>query len=93
MLDVSAVLEADADADGYGDTTQDLCPSDVTTQGQCRTTEPPPAGNEACEKARKKLDKAKAKLKKLKRDDATAKRIKAAKKKVKKAKAGVRKAC
>ncbi len=32
---VEAVLEADADKDGFGDETQDQCPSDATTQGPC----------------------------------------------------------
>ncbi len=36
QLDISAVLEADADGDGYGDETQDLCPTDATTQGACQ---------------------------------------------------------
>jgi len=92
MLDVSAVLEADADSDGFGDTTQDLCPTDPSTQGQC-PVDGPPADDGKCEKAKKKLQKAKAKLKKLKRDDAAAKKIKGAKAKVKKAKKAVRKAC
>jgi hypothetical protein len=34
-VNVSAVLEADADHDGYGDETQDLCPSDASNQGPC----------------------------------------------------------
>jgi hypothetical protein len=34
-VDVSAVLEPDADHDGFGDETQDACPSDETTQGTC----------------------------------------------------------
>jgi hypothetical protein len=92
-LDIAAVLEADADGDGYGDTTQDLCPTDATTQGACRTTEPPPSGNEPCEKARKKLAKAKAKLRKLKKKDAAAKQVKQAKGKVRKAKVAVKQAC
>ena len=90
-LDVAAVLEADADADGFGDTSQDLCPTDPATQGQCPVIGPPSDG--ACEKARKKLEKAKAKLKKLKRKDAAARKIKGAKAKVKKAKKAVKKAC
>jgi len=89
-IDLSAVLEADADGDGFGDTTQDLCPSDPSTQGACRT-EPP--ADPKCEKARAKLKKAKAKLKKLKKADAPARKVKGAEAKVKKAKAAVKKAC
>ena len=92
-INVSAVLEADADEDGFGDTTQDLCPTDPATQGACRSVEPPDDVDQACPKAREKLKKAKAKLKKLKKDDAKPKKVKAAKKKVKKAKKGVKKAC
>ncbi|MGH2992472.1 MAG: hypothetical protein ACRDL1_02920 [Solirubrobacterales bacterium] len=35
LLNLSAVLEPDADADGFGDETQDECPTDTTTQGPC----------------------------------------------------------
>src|SRR5262249_48277211 len=35
-LDLSARLEPDADHDGYGDETQDQCPTDASTQGPCR---------------------------------------------------------
>jgi hypothetical protein len=35
QLDVSASLEPDADNDGFGDETQDACPTDETTQGAC----------------------------------------------------------
>jgi len=38
-IDVAAVMEADADADGFGDESQDQCPGDPTTQGPC----PPPS--------------------------------------------------
>jgi hypothetical protein len=31
----NADLEADADADGFGDETQDMCPTDAGTQGPC----------------------------------------------------------
>jgi lysophospholipase L1-like esterase len=34
-LNVSAVLEPDADRDGYGDESQDQCPSLASTQGPC----------------------------------------------------------
>ena len=39
--DISAVLEPDADGDGYGDETQDECPKDASTQGACADTDPP----------------------------------------------------
>jgi len=35
LLNVAAVIEADADADGFGDETQDDCPTDASTQGAC----------------------------------------------------------
>jgi hypothetical protein len=38
---LSAQLEPDADADGFGDETQDECPTDASTQGQCPDTDPP----------------------------------------------------
>ena len=34
-LDVSAQFEFDADRDGFGDETQDQCPTDASTQGAC----------------------------------------------------------
>lgn len=40
VVDLSANVEADADADGFGDETQDLCPTDNTTQGACDTAGP-----------------------------------------------------
>ncbi|MEA2347119.1 MAG: hypothetical protein QOG62_906 [Thermoleophilaceae bacterium] len=36
LLNVAATLEADADKDGYGDETQDLCPTDATSQAACK---------------------------------------------------------
>lgn len=39
---VSATVEADADQDGYGDETQDQCPTDASTQGPCPYSPPPP---------------------------------------------------
>lgn len=35
QLDISAMLEPDADHDGYGDETQDQCPTYAATQGAC----------------------------------------------------------
>lgn len=39
---VNADIEADEDGDGYGDETQDACPSDASTQGECPPPPPPP---------------------------------------------------
>lgn len=39
---ISAVVEPDADADGFGDETQDECSTDASTQGPCpKDTDPP----------------------------------------------------
>jgi hypothetical protein len=35
IMDLSVVIEPDADGDGYGDETQDKCPTDASTQGAC----------------------------------------------------------
>jgi Ca2+-binding RTX toxin-like protein len=35
IWDISAQLEPDADGDGFGDETQDQCPTDPSTQGPC----------------------------------------------------------
>lgn len=40
QLDLEANLEPDADSDGFGDETQDQCPSNASVQGPCP---PPPA--------------------------------------------------
>jgi hypothetical protein len=37
-----ATIEPDADGDGFGDETQDQCPSQAGTQGQCVSNPPPP---------------------------------------------------
>jgi hypothetical protein len=37
-----ADVEPDADGDGFGDETQDKCPSQTTTQGACADLPPPP---------------------------------------------------
>ncbi len=41
--DVAAQLEPDADADGFGDETQDQCATNATTQGTCPLPASPPA--------------------------------------------------
>jgi hypothetical protein len=57
---INADIEADADHDGFGDETQDRCPTDATTQGPCpaaaATTPTTSAGKDPkCMKNRKKL--------------------------------------
>ena len=71
LVNVSAVLEPDADRDGFGDETQDQCPTSATTQGPCPTTAPTtaavPTGQRAAaiKKCKKKFPgKAKAKKRK-----------------------------
>ena len=39
-LQVQATIEPDADNDGFGDETQDQCPTQATTQGACDTAPP-----------------------------------------------------
>jgi hypothetical protein len=41
-VNVSATIEPDADRDGYGDETQDRCPTDPSTQGPCPPDTDPP---------------------------------------------------
>ena len=56
-LNLSAVWESDADGDGYGDVTQDLCPQSKLTAGAC------PAPDTTITKApKKKSTKRKAKI-------------------------------
>lgn len=47
LVNVSAVLEADTDGDGFGDETQDQCPTDPSTQGPCPTPASQPTGERA----------------------------------------------
>jgi hypothetical protein len=42
-VNIAAVVEPDADHDGYGDDTQDKCPSDPSKQGTCSGAPPIPA--------------------------------------------------
>jgi hypothetical protein len=43
-LQVQASIEPDADNDGFGDETQDQCPSQATTQGACDNSPPTVSG-------------------------------------------------
>jgi hypothetical protein len=52
LLNVSAVLEPDADQDGFGDETQDQCPTDAATNGPCPST--PLTHKKKCKKKKKK---------------------------------------
>jgi hypothetical protein len=63
---VDADLEPDADHDGYGDETQDQCPTDAGTQGPCPTTRPAstPTGERAAALKRCKKKHSKAKRRK-----------------------------
>lgn len=42
---LEVVVEPDADGDGFGDETQDRCPTDASAQGQCPATGIPPIGD------------------------------------------------
>jgi hypothetical protein len=56
QLDIAATLEPDADNDGYGDETQDQCPTDASTHGSCpvpSTPTPTPKARK-CKKHKKK---------------------------------------
>jgi hypothetical protein len=44
VLSLAATVESDADKDGYGDESQDECPTDASTQGACPT---PPSSDTA----------------------------------------------
>jgi hypothetical protein len=64
QIDVAAVLEPDADHDGFGDETQDQCPSNAGTQGSCAVTR----AKNKCKKHKKKHHSAEsAKKKKCKK--------------------------
>ena len=58
-LNASAVVEPDADHDGFGDETQDACPSSAAAQGAC-----PAAHKKRCKKHKKKHRDAQAAKKK-----------------------------
>jgi hypothetical protein len=53
----SGTIEADADGDGFGDDTQDHCPTDASTQGTCPVAAPPPTFAPVTPSAKKKCKK------------------------------------
>jgi hypothetical protein len=52
--DIAAVLEPDADHDGFGDETQDQCPTNAGTQGSCPVTPGTSVKKKKCKKHKKK---------------------------------------
>lgn len=58
-LTINADVEADGDQDGFGDETQDQCPTSAATQGPCPTSAGAPTGQQAA--ALKKCKKKKSK--------------------------------
>ena len=68
FADISAQLEADADRDGFGDETQDQCPTNASTQLPCPATGQRRAALKHCKKkfrhkpAKQRKCKKKAKL-------------------------------
>jgi hypothetical protein len=63
QFDVSAKLEPDADHDGFGDETQDQCPTNASTQGACSAS----PTHRKCKKKKKHRSAAAAKKKKCKK--------------------------
>ncbi len=69
---VQGTVEPDADGDGFGDETQDLCPTQTATQGNCPATPPlGPTGQRAaalkkCKKKKSKKARKKCKKRALK---------------------------
>lgn len=61
-LNASAVVEPDADRDGFGDETQDGCPSSAAAQGSC-----PVAKHKKCRKHKRSRDASVAKKKRCKK--------------------------
>jgi hypothetical protein len=75
LVNVSAVLEPDADQDGFGDETQDQCPTNAATQGPCPTAITATGQQAAQIKKCKKKFKGKAKAKKRKKCIKKAKKL------------------
>jgi hypothetical protein len=67
---LQGTVESDADGDGFGDDTQDACPSNGATQGACPTAPPsstPTSPKKKCKKKHKKRSASDAKKKKCKK--------------------------
>jgi hypothetical protein len=60
-------VESDADGDGFGDDTQDLCPTNASTQGPCPATTSPHKKKKCKKKKHRSAEVAKKKCKKKKR--------------------------
>ena len=67
QIEVAAVLEPDADQDGFGDETQDQCPSDPATRGQCPVAPVTTVTKKKCKKKKKHHSADSAKKKKCKK--------------------------
>jgi hypothetical protein len=70
IWDIAARLEADADHDGFGDETQDQCPTNAATQGPCPVTPvttAPSVKKKKCKKKKHKRYAESAKKKKCKK--------------------------
>ena len=70
IWDIAARLEADADHDGFGDETQDQCPTNASTQGACPVTPAtsgPSTTKKKCKKKKKKHSASSAKKKHCKK--------------------------
>jgi hypothetical protein len=66
-VNAQAVVEPDADADGFGDETQDQCPTNADTTGACPAVAPPAVTGQpaaALKKCKKKSKKARKKCRK-----------------------------
>jgi hypothetical protein len=61
-VNVAATIEPDADEDGFGDETQDQCPTDASTQGPCPPDAEPPE-TEITKRPANRSEKPKAKYK------------------------------
>jgi len=75
LVNVAVVLEADTDHDGFGDETQDQCPTNAATQGPCPTATTATGQQAAAIKKCKKKFKGKARAKKRKKCTKKAKKL------------------